>query len=266
MLTEADVIQAAHDAGIHIPPRWAEVTGSTNTDLLALAVAGAPEWTVLVAGQQKAGRGRLGRTWVSTPGSSLLVSVLLRPVIAAPSAPLLSLAAAVAMAEACEEACKVEVRCKWPNDLVVGRRKLGGILAEASVRDARLDHVVIGVGVNLEQGEGDFPLDLQVTATSVAMEGGHPDHPALLREYLVRLAGLYGSKGEGLRGRVLGPYVERSDTLGRMVLATTRSGEQVVGSAEGITPTGALILRDRVRGDVVTVGSGDVEYLRTGLW
>jgi BirA family transcriptional regulator, biotin operon repressor / biotin---[acetyl-CoA-carboxylase] ligase len=110
-------------AGIEVEPRWLDETASTNTDALALAESGAPEWTVVATGHQTAGRGRLGRSWNDVPGTSLLVSVLLRPSLLPDRAPLLTLLAAVAMVEA---AGLPSMRSKWPNDLLVGDRKVGG--------------------------------------------------------------------------------------------------------------------------------------------
>jgi BirA family biotin operon repressor/biotin-[acetyl-CoA-carboxylase] ligase len=144
MLTEQVVTEAVRAAHLDAPVHFLDVTDSTNSDLLRLAEEGAPEWTVVVTNQQEAGRGRLGRTWVSSPESSLLVSVLLRPKLAPVDAPLITLAAGAAMAQACREACGVTVTCKWPNDLMVNARKLGGVLVEAKVQEARLLHAVIG--------------------------------------------------------------------------------------------------------------------------
>src|SRR5689334_21196710 len=128
MLDEARVAEAARAAGIEVPARYVDVTGSTNADLLALAAAGAPAWSVLVAGHQESGRGRLGRTWVEPPGSSLLVSVLLRPDLEPERLPMLTLAAGVAIVEALADGAGVTATCRWPNDVMVGQRKLAGVL------------------------------------------------------------------------------------------------------------------------------------------
>jgi BirA family biotin operon repressor/biotin-[acetyl-CoA-carboxylase] ligase len=241
VLTEHIVAEAARAAGLTIPARYLPVTGSTNTELFAMAEHGAPEWTVMVAGRQEAGRGRLGRTWVSTgEGDALLASVLLRPQMSAPEAPLLSLLAAVCMAEACRAACQVDVRCKWPNDLVVGSRKLGGILAEAAVKSGQLDYLVIGTGVNVGQAETDFPEELRATATSVAIEGGRADVPALLQAYLSALHRRY--EPEGPPGDLLDEYRVLCDTIGRKVRATTMSGDVVEGIALEVGDSGDLVV------------------------
>src|SRR6266536_3534644 len=161
MLTEQDVTEAVRAARLDGPVHFLEVTDSTNSDLLRLAEEGAPEWTVVAANQQEAGRGRLGRTWVSTPGSSLLVSVLLRPKLAPVDSPLITLAAGAAMSLACRDALGVRAMCKWPNDVMAGDRKLGGVLVEARVQEARLLHAVVGTGVNLTQQPDDFPEEFR---------------------------------------------------------------------------------------------------------
>ncbi len=243
MLTEQDVTEAVRAARLDGPVHFLEVTDSTNSDLLRLAEEGAPEWTVVVANQQEAGRGRLGRTWVSTPGSSLLVSVLLRPKLAPVDAPLITLAAGAAMALACREACGVPATCKWPNDLMVQARKLGGVLGEAKVQEARLLHAVIGIGVNLAQEPEDFPSEFQEAATSVAMEGGRNEPAALLTAYLARLRGLCDTSDPRIRTQVLDAYAGVCDTIGRFVRAMTTSRVAIAGRALAIGYFGELIVQ-----------------------
>jgi BirA family biotin operon repressor/biotin-[acetyl-CoA-carboxylase] ligase len=260
MLSQHIVAEAVRAAGLPVPGRFLPVTGSTNSDVLAMAEHGAPEWTVLVAGRQDEGRGRLGRNWVSTEGGdSLLVSVLLRPEMSASDAPLLSLLAAVAMAEACREACGLEVRCKWPNDLVMGGRKLGGILTEAIVSGGRLEHVVLGTGVNVGQSRPDFPEDLRDAATSVAIEGGRPDVASLLTAYLSDLRRRYVSSGTGLREGVLPDYRAACDTIGRRVQATSTSGRRVEGMATGVGDLGELLVETSA--GMESIGFGEVVHL-----
>ncbi len=243
MLTEQDVTEAVRAARLDGPVHFLEVTDSTNSDLLRLAEEGAPEWTVVVANQQEAGRGRLGRTWVSTPGSSLLVSVLLRPKLAPVDAPLITLAAGAAMALACREACGVLATCKWPNDLMVQARKLGGVLVEAKVQESRLLHAVIGIGVNLAQEPEDFPSEFREAATSVAMEGGPNEPAALLTAYLARLRGLWETSDPRIRTQVLDAYAGVCDTIGRFVRAMTTSRVAIAGRALAIGYFGELIVQ-----------------------
>jgi len=248
------VARAAKSAGIDVPARFLPVTGSTNADALALAEEGAPAWTIVVAGHQQQGRGRLGRTWESKPGASLLVSVLLRPDLAPPDAALLTLAAGACMAMSCSVACGVDVRCKWPNDLMAGQRKLGGILTEANVEKGRMSHVVVGVGTNVEQGPEAFPPELRGSATSVAIEGGRPDAPALLFEFLFRLKRFADPARPGFRETVLDMYRRVCDTIGRTVRATTTDGREVEGMATGVGESGQLMVETDAGPEEVTFG------------
>jgi BirA family biotin operon repressor/biotin-[acetyl-CoA-carboxylase] ligase len=260
MLSEHTVAEAGRAAGLSAPAGFVASTGSTNADLMAAADQGAPAWTVLVAGHQESGRGRRGRTWVDVPGSSLLVSVLLRPRLEAAEAPLVSLAAAVAMAESIESVAGVAVACKWPNDLQAraGGRKLAGILPEAKVEGGALRHVVVGLGVNLLETLADLPED--AAGTSVAMEGGRPDALSLLEDFLRRLHGPYDPDSKGFSGRIVAIYGERCATLGRRVRATLDGREPVEGRAEALGPAGDLLVR--TAGGVVSVAFGEVQHLR----
>jgi BirA family biotin operon repressor/biotin-[acetyl-CoA-carboxylase] ligase len=260
VLTEHSVAEAAAAAGLPGPATYVETTGSTNADLLAAGDAGAPAWSVRVAGHQIAGRGRLGRSWEAPSGSSLLVSVLLRPSLAPHEAPLLSLAVAVAMGEAIEEASGVAVRCAWPNDLTTGDgRKLAGVLAESRIEDGRLLHVVVGVGVNLTQTAADFPEDLRRPATSLALEGATPEAASLLHAFLERLHGAYAPDREGFAADVLAAYRPRCSTVGRQVRATGTDGTVIEGDASDIGSNGELIIATGA--GPIAVASGEVEGL-----
>ncbi|HXF58103.1 MAG TPA: biotin--[acetyl-CoA-carboxylase] ligase [Actinomycetota bacterium] len=259
MLTEHSVEEAARGAGVSAPVHFLPVTGSTNADLLRLAAQGAPEWTVVVAGHQEAGRGRLGRSWFSTEGASLLVSVLLRPSLAPEDAPLLTLLGGLAAAEACRAACGVDARCKWPNDLVVRERKLGGVLVEAGVRGGSVQHVVVGLGVNVAQRPDDFPRDLRPLATSVAMEGGRADPVSLLRAFLAELGARYRADGANLRAEVLPAYRAVCATVDREVRALTTSGGTVEGRAVGVGDQGELLVATAA--GVAAVRFGEVAHV-----
>jgi BirA family biotin operon repressor/biotin-[acetyl-CoA-carboxylase] ligase len=254
MLSEHTVARAARNAGIEAPTRFAEATGSTNSDLLRLAEEGAPAWTVLAANHQEEGRGRLGRTWVSRPGESLLVSVLLRPELAPAQAALVTLGAGACMALSCSVACGVDALCKWPNDLVVGGRKLGGVLVEARMEGGRLGPVVIGAGVNLAQGEEDFPPRLRGSATSASMEGGRPDAATLLFEYLFRLKRFCDPARADFHDTVLDLYRRHCDTIGRDVRATSTTGRIVEGRATAVGDGGQLIVQTGDGNEAVAFG------------
>jgi BirA family transcriptional regulator, biotin operon repressor / biotin---[acetyl-CoA-carboxylase] ligase len=259
VLTEHSVAAAASLAGLPANSAgYVESTGSTNADLMAAADEGAPQWTVLVAGHQTAGRGRLGRTWEEPPGSSLLVSVLLRPTMSPHEAPLASLAAGVAVAEAVESVTGLRARCEWPNDIVTPEgRKLAGVLVESRTEANRLHHLVIGAGVNLTQSPDDFPDDVRLPATSLAIEGEPADATDLLAAYLGRLSHWYDHSA--FQPAVVGAFRDRCVTIGRTVRATTVDGAIVEGAVTGVGDRGELIVATPA-GDAA-VSSGELERL-----
>ena len=244
-------------AGIDAEPSWRDETPSTNDEAKALAAGGAPEWTVLAAAHQTAGRGRLGRAWVERPGTSLLFSMILRPELPPASAPLVTLLAAAAMARAANELTGVPVETKWPNDLVAGDRKLGGLLAEAKVEGSTLDHVVLGMGINLSARPEDLPPG--VGATSLAMEGSAPEAASLLERFLAGFRALYRPTADGFPDEVLAAYRPTCATIGRRVRATTEGGREVEGSAVDVARDGGLVVESG--GERVNVSFGEIVHL-----
>jgi BirA family biotin operon repressor/biotin-[acetyl-CoA-carboxylase] ligase len=233
-------------SAVHARPE----TGSTNDDAAALARDGAPEGTVVVADLQRAGRGRLGRSWVAAAGVAVHASWIVRPSVAAEGWPLYSLATAVAAAEAIAAGAGVSVRLKWPNDLMAGGRKLGGILAEVVPGGA----LVVGLGVNV--GQASFEGDLDGVATSLAMERSKPvERAALLASILERFAPHAADPATALPG-----YRDLCSTLGREVLIERAGAEDLLGLAVEVGERGELVL-DGPGGRVV-VAAGDVRHLR----
>jgi BirA family transcriptional regulator, biotin operon repressor / biotin---[acetyl-CoA-carboxylase] ligase len=237
--------------------RWVPSTGSTNDDLVAAARDGAPDGTVLVADHQTGGRGRQARRWEAPPGSSLLVSILLRPTLDPARLHLLTTAVAVAAAEAVEEATGVAVQLKWPNDLVVDDRKLAGILAEGVWDGDHLDAVVVGLGLNVAWG-GGFPAHL--AGLSVALDqltDIDVERADLLAALLLRLDALVADIDGG---DLLDRWRARAATLGRQVRVVLVSGEAVEGTAVDLTPDGHLLVDTGEGEEEVT--AGDVHHLR----
>jgi BirA family biotin operon repressor/biotin-[acetyl-CoA-carboxylase] ligase len=236
---------------------------STMARAAELAAGGAPEGATVVADAQSAGHGRLGRQWLAPPGSSLLFTVVLRPRLAPGQAWLAVAAGGVALVDAAQALKVPSVGLKWPNDLLVDGRKAAGLLAEARSEGGRLDWVLLGIGVNVAQGPGDFPAELAGRATSLRLAAGAPvDRAALLRAWGERFAAGYGRLAAGEAGPTLAAYRERLDTVGRQVRAALLGGAVVEGEAVGLDPGGALVVRTAA-GDEVTLASGDVEHVRT---
>ena len=226
---------------------WFSTLDSTNRHALDAARDGTPGGLVVVADEKTAGRGRLGRTWEARPGSSLLVSVLLRdsgdPARAV-------MAAGVALAAAVEDVAGIEAGLKWPNDLVVDDRKLAGLLAEAEG-----DALVVGAGCNVNWES--FPEELRATATACNLEAGHlVDRDALLDAFLDRFAAALGAGDE-----IVDDYRARLATIGRSVRVEHVRDADLVGTAVGITDDGALVVRDDAGTDH-TVVAADVHHLR----
>lgn len=246
------------DRGIAWPrPIVVDSTGSTNADLMVLAIDGAPEGTVIVSDEQTAGRGRLGRAWVSAPGAGLWLSVLVRlPASEGSSPALLPLLAGVAVADAIGRHGVAAV-LKWPNDVVVdeahpaeGRaslRKLAGILSEADGSGG----VVIGIGVNVSQSTDALPV---AQATSLALEGATVARSDLLVDILTGLnAALIDLRSTG--GAVtMQEYRRLCATLGRDVTATLPSGDVIVGHAVAIADDGRLAIATPVKTEYVAAG------------
>jgi BirA family biotin operon repressor/biotin-[acetyl-CoA-carboxylase] ligase len=240
------------------------VTGSTNADLLARAAAGEPEGAVLAAEQQNAGRGRLGRAWVSPPRAALTFSVLLRPA-AVPRAVLgwLPLLAGVAVAAAVRDVAAVDAQLKWPNDVLAGAGKLAGILAEAAG-----DAVVVGIGVNVSTGPGDLPPPGPgaLPATSLRLEGSpNPDRARLLAGILAGLERRYRTwsrvSGDAERSGLRAEYTGWCATLGRRVRVELPGGRLLDGLAAGVDPAGRLLI-SVPPGPDLPVAAGDIVHLR----
>ena len=251
-------------AGRFADVRRVASTGSTNTDLVALARAGAPEGVVLVADHQTAGRGRLGRRWQAPAGSSLLVSVLCRPSLPLGSAHLVTVAAGLAAVDAVAEVAAVRPGLKWPNDLVVetgaGTRKLAGLLAESVVEGGSLTAVVVGMGMNV-RAVADRPDDLRAAAIAVEDVVGQPVAvDDVLSAWLAAFEGRYevlvAAGGDLATARA---HRAACVTLGRRV-AVQLATETVEGDAVDLDDDGHLVVD--VDGDRRAFAVGDVVHLR----
>lgn len=250
MLSEDALRRALERIGMDAPVRFDEVTGSTQETALRLAAEGAPEWTLVAAGHQTRGRGRLGRSWEDLEGGALLLSIVLRPDLPADRGGLLTLLAGWAMATACRDLGRA-VACKWPNDLLLGEAKVGGVLGESELHADRFAHVALGVGVNL----GGAPSDV---AGAAALD---VEDEALLGAFLGHLAARYEPGHPAFAGAVLEGYRTVSATIGRHVRAITGEGHLgVAGEAVDVDETGSLIVR--TESGLKAIGFGEVEHLR----
>lgn len=248
-LSDAALRAALDRIGAQAPVRFDEVTGSTQRTALELAEAGAPQWTLVAADHQTEGRGRSGRGWIDEPGRALLFSLILRPELAPEHGGLLTLLAGSSMVRACREAADVEVGCKWPNDLLLGDRKVGGLLAESVLQGDAFGFVVLGVGLNLG------------AAPDVPGAGalGEADPARVLGAFLETFARHYEPAHPAFAGAVIEGYRRVCVTFGRWVRATTTQGALVEGEAIDVDELGGLVIRSP--SGLETVRFGDVEHL-----
>lgn len=216
---------------------------STNDAARGMARAGAPEGTVVTAEEQTAGRGTKGRSWHSARGKGLYVSVILRPGAGAIS--LLPLAAGLAARDAVETTHGLAARLRWPNDVVLGGRKLGGILCESAFLGNFPDYAILGTGLNLGYAEGEFPAELRPSAVSILMASGKPaDREALLAELLVqtaRRAGMIESGPDGAAA-LIADFELRSVFRPGDPIAVLAGAEPMRGEYRGLDADGALVV------------------------
>jgi len=244
-----------------------EEVDSTNRLLADLARAGASHGTVVAAESQTAGRGRLGRPWVSPPGVNLYASILLTPATTSSALTWIPLLAAVAVVRAIKALIGLSLEVKWPNDVLASRdgegRKLAGILVEAISSDqAGEKAVAVGIGINVNMPAEAFPEDLRSSATSLLIETGHPiERAPLLAALLGEVECLYDELCEHGPGAIAINYRSLCGTLGRQVRIELAGSGQVEGTAEGLAPDGALRLRIG-EGKILEIRAGDVVHLR----
>jgi BirA family transcriptional regulator, biotin operon repressor / biotin---[acetyl-CoA-carboxylase] ligase len=232
-------------------------TTSTNDVCEKLARDGVKEGVVVFAESQRKGRGRLGRTWFSPPRKGLWFSVLLRPLLPPQAATQLVVAASVALTRAIHSQCDLTPSIKWPNDILIRGRKVGGILTELSAELDHIRHVVLGVGLDVNLEAQDFPAAVRETATSLRIESGQAlDRAALATEVLQALDLDYGRVCAGQFAQVADEWERQCATLGRQV--GIRIGDRLIrGRAEALDDDGALLIRTE-HGRLERVVGGDV--------
>jgi BirA family biotin operon repressor/biotin-[acetyl-CoA-carboxylase] ligase len=238
-------------------------TGSTNADLAAAARAGAASGSVLITGSQTTGKGRLGRTWVAPPGTGIALSVLLRPEVPAARWTWLPLLAGLAVSDALRQQYDLPADLKWPNDVLVGGRKISGVLAER-VATGDGPAVVLGMGINVSLTAAQLPVP---TATSITLALADLGVPGLQVSRTALAATVLRSLERIVRhwtdvdddSGVALAYRERCSTLGRHVRVELGDGA-VEGRAESVDSSGRLVLRTDE--GLRVFGAGDVVHLR----
>jgi len=241
---------------------WLESTASTNDIAARLAELGAEEGTAVVAETQTAGRGRHGRVWFSPPGAGLYVSVIVRPGTGADNgenpAALLTLASGVAITEAVRATTGLPAEIKWPNDVLIGGRKLAGILAEAAVQAGVLQFIVVGFGVNLQPAA--YPPRLASRVTSIEVETTRPaERGLILAEILAALGKRYADLRAGRFDAILSAWRQLAPSLRGALVEWDSPAGVVRGFAQDIDRDGALLVRVGAR--VERVVAGEVRWI-----
>ena len=267
----ADALAASRDSrgAFGAPLFYFPTIGSTNDVAARLAAGGASEGTTVAAEAQSSGRGRLGRTWFSPQGVGLYVSLVIRPDAggrggqggdaAAPGLPaVVTLASGVALADAIRESTGLQVEIKWPNDIVCGRRKLAGILAEASAQGAELEYVILGFGVNIRPVT--YPPDVAQRATSIEGELGRPvDRGLLLARSLAHVSACRETLRSGQIGGLLDRWRRLSPSAVGARVEWRAPGGAVGGRTAGLDHDGALLVNRG--GRIERVVAGEVIWL-----
>lgn len=247
---------------------------STNREAVQLAQAEVEHGTVVIADSQTAGRGRLSRIWFSPPSANLYCSIILRT--ARPPERLtewlswLPLISALAAAEAIEDVSSLHVSVKWPNDLLISKRKIGGILCESGTGIRSDPFQIIGIGINVNGDQDDWPADLRDSATSIWQERKIVvDRNRLMAQLLLELEQCLDELAHHGTARLALAYHQRCSTIGHKVQATVANGDKIVGHAEGIGQDGSLQVQPQATQpgsampDVVHLRVADIIHVRT---
>lgn len=243
---------------------WAEnllvldETGSTNTLLKELGKQGAPHGTVVIADRQSAGRGRLGRTFLSPAGTGIYLSALIRPNVAPTELMHLTCAVGVAMCDAVETAAGIHPQIKWINDLVIGSRKLGGILTELSLnpKTGNVDFAVLGIGINCGQQPGDFDESIRDMATSVSIAAGKPVCREQVAAEMIRSLHAMERSLFDRKRQIMERYTKNCITVGQRI-QVLRADQVLPGKALDVAEDGSLIV-EYDSGGQEAVSSGEV--------
>jgi len=246
-----------HTGSIGRPLHHLYEVDSTNAHALRLLVRGqAPHGTLVLAESQSSGRGRRGRAWSSEPGNGLYMTMVLEPEVSCSLAPLLTLGTAVAAHDTLERVTGLEIDVKWPNDLMVGRRKIGGVLSELQAELDRVGSMIVGIGLNVNQAR--FPSELEEIATSLRIETGSVhSRQEILIDFLATFERLYGRFIEKGPSQIIAPWSEVSSFALGKILEVDDGVRRIRGTTDGLNPLGALRIRGS-DGIVDEVYSGDV--------
>ncbi len=265
-LSASPDILSSSEIASRLTTKWAgqklyyyDETDSTNIDAKRCAEEGAPHGTTVIANMQTAGRGRRGRMWQSPPGSAVYMTIMLKPDFAPDKASMLTLVMALSVADAIAETIGLQAGIKWPNDVVVNSKKVCGILTEMNVESDYIQYVVIGVGINANNGSlEEFPEEIRQTATSLKIESGvHISRAALIERVLFHFEKNYDIFVSSLDlSELMEAYDKRLLNLDAEVRVLDPKGEYS-GIAKGINSSGELLV-EKEDGSIAQVYAGEV--------
>ncbi|MBN4076322.1 biotin--[acetyl-CoA-carboxylase] ligase [Gemmatimonas aurantiaca] len=216
---------------------------STNSIASRFASDGSPEGTLVISEMQTAGRGRLGRSWHSPAGVGAYLSLILRPKIQPTEAPVLSLVAGLALAETIDHLTGLTATIKWPNDVLLGKRKTAGILTELQADGDKVTAVIVGVGININQTRELFPDEFREKATSLRIQRRRKvDRVKLVQEFLLRFERRYGEFLAGGFAKLRKPTLKRSSLLGKKVAVSLSNKRKTSGEVIDIDEFGRLVV------------------------
>lgn len=254
-LTECEILNGLKTSVIGRTVYAYDTIDSTNNEAKRLAQAGAPHGSIFIAEQQTNGKGRLGRTWISPRGSGIWFSILLRPNTSPMQITNITLLTGLCMCKAIKLYTGCDAKIKWPNDIVIGSKKVCGILTEMAAEVDRIEYVIIGTGINVYNEA--FPDELSVKATSLQAETQNEISRValfqLVLETFEQLLKRYSMQDDGI---MLEEYKSLCVTLGRRI-SVVRNQQQICGTAVDITPTGELMMLSE-DGSRQEIGSGEV--------
>lgn len=235
--------------------------GSTNSVGADLALKGCKEGTVIIADEQTTGKGRLGRRWISPAGKNLYLSIILRPPISPRGATILTIMSAVACCNAIRNITFLPVMIKWPNDLIIDDKKIGGILTEIKADIDKISYAIIGIGINVNIDIEEFPEDVREIATSIkTLTGRQFSRTDMIISILKEMQKWYDVLLSNGKMEILSHWQKLSSTIGKKVKATIWDNVYI-GLAETIDNDGLLILRLQDN-TCMKIDAGDITMLR----
>ena len=256
ILNEAEIRAVLTSQWLGQNVKFLEEIDSTNNEVRRVAEQGAPEGTLVVAENQTAGKGRRGRRWDSPKGSGIWYSFLLRPEFAPEHASMLTLLAAMAVQNSVKEVTGLDGLIKWPNDIVVNGKKVCGILTEMSTEEDAIRYVVVGIGINANTT--DFPEEIRATATSLALELGHPVcRAAVINGVMCAFEEYYGRYRETLDMSLLKDLYNQKLVNAEREVKVLAPGGDYTGISHGINDAGELIV-ELPDGSIREINSGEV--------